>query len=518
MSSTKTLLKLVVTAATISCAVLGLAPAYAATTSLPDPSRDGSASLTVHKFAASDGQGEAATGAPLQPEDEPDNPLSGAEFTVYRVDVKDGGTQTNQGWQNIAQIRDQAGNNPTMAQLRAVPGVEAVTQVAVQTTDKSGTAHFGDLTFSLYYVAETKSPEGYFPVAPFLVTVPLTDTKALDSWIYDVNVYPKDRPGPTKEVLDGDAGAPGESFIWRISSPVPAGKLSGIEVRDDLTPELEYVDVKEVSLLDYSQATPSLIKVFQEGTDYRVDTAPTPEGGTKVSVVFLPEGLQYLDGVNSVWQRIAVDLDTICLKAGVWHNTAEVCDTWNYARSLQEEACLETNTVNTKWGQLNILKVDSKDKNLGLAGAEFELYYSHSNDFSTATPTGQTVTTAADGHGSIFPVRYSDWALGQKIDPQNPDYWYYWLVETKAPDGYVLPKGAIPLTLVADGANSQGQFDVEITNVAKEVPGKPGTAKPGGSGALATTGATVVGLSVLAAVALLVGAGMRRRRREQTQA
>lgn len=498
-------------------------PAQAAS-SLPDPAKDGDASLTVHKYVASDGLGEVGTGLPLSPTDEPSEPLAGAGFALYRVDVVGGGTSTNAGWQAIADLMSEVGSNPTLGQLQSSPFVGGVTSVATEITGDDGSAYFGALDFGLYYVVEETAPEGYFPVAPFLVTVPLTDPDNLDSWVYDIHVYPKDRPGPSKEVLDGQAGAPGEPVTWRISSPVPAGVVSGLKVRDTLAPQLRYVDVSQVAVMDYSTSQPETVKVFQEGVDYRVDTTGTGGvGGGTVEVVFLSEGLAYLEGVNSVSLRVVVDLDTICLEGGMWENTAEVCDTQEEVGDLGRrnraddsgEVCLLTNTVNTKWGTLRLHKVDSSNRGKSLAGAEFELYYSHTNDFSSATATGQTITTDDEGIATITPLRFSDWAEGEALDPTDANYWYYWLVETKAPDGYVLPLGVIPLTITTAEADGSGVFNVEITNVAK--PGAPGQPNvPGGS--LAVTGATVGGLLLLIVGGLIVGSILKRRKNDNADA
>ena len=76
---------------------------------------------------------------------------------------------------------------------------------------------FSGLELGFYVVIETTTPAKVTtPVDPFLVSIPMT-VKSGDNWLYDVNVYPKNKTtygGVTLE-KKGKDGAPlkGVTFV-----------------------------------------------------------------------------------------------------------------------------------------------------------------------------------------------------------------------------------------------------------------------------------------------------------------
>lgn len=102
-------------------------------------------------------------------------------------------------------------------------------------------------------------------VVPFFVTTPLPNPKATDaanSWIYDVNVYPKNdisKNRPMKEVeelnrKDFEVGDNGTTITWKISVPLSAPQngnktYTQIGFVDKLTNGLAYKEIKDARIV-----------------------------------------------------------------------------------------------------------------------------------------------------------------------------------------------------------------------------------------------------------------------------
>lgn len=153
------------------------------------------------------------------------------------------------------------------------------------TTGKDGSCKLDNLPMGLYYVEETdisnaktcKTKAGASeptctavsvknPVAPFFVTTPLPNPKTTDvtkSWIYNVNVYPKNdvsknRPKKEVEELNRKDFVPGDgeghtTITWKISVPISAPKdgkkYEKIGFVDKLTKGLAYEKIKSAQIV-----------------------------------------------------------------------------------------------------------------------------------------------------------------------------------------------------------------------------------------------------------------------------
>lgn len=65
-----------------------------------------------------------------------------------------------------------------------------------KTAGKDGKVAFDNLDLGLYLVAQDGTVSGYYPMAPFLVSVPMTNSDGT-GWIYDVDASPKGESKPT---------------------------------------------------------------------------------------------------------------------------------------------------------------------------------------------------------------------------------------------------------------------------------------------------------------------------------
>lgn len=153
-----------------------------------DPTKTGS--ITIHKYeyngdAAKEGTGEIADASNV-PDDA--RALQGAGFTIYKV-------------AGVNDLKNYYSENPT-----SLPAVSdyvadgkikqeyATTKIGEEkTTNSAGIAEFTGLELGFYVVIETKTPDKVTtPVEPFLVSIPMT-VKSGDNWLYNVNVYPKNK-------------------------------------------------------------------------------------------------------------------------------------------------------------------------------------------------------------------------------------------------------------------------------------------------------------------------------------
>lgn len=249
-------------------------------------------------------------------------PVRGVVFKVWRVKKKAAKTgdtdevidlSTSAGWEKIKDIENLSNGQAKAATSNAggssnssttttytaeqlMTGTTAKyvkdTEYTCTTTDtgeckvgkKEGT---GDtvtttLPMGLYYIEETDTNNAEINegnstspswkkvsitkhVVPFFVTTPLPNPKASeakDSWIYDVNVYPKNdisKNRPNKEVeelnrKDFEVGDNGTTITWKISVPLSAPQngnktYTNIGFVDKLTNGLAFKEIKDARIV-----------------------------------------------------------------------------------------------------------------------------------------------------------------------------------------------------------------------------------------------------------------------------
>ncbi len=409
-------------------------------------------------------------------------PLAGIVFTAQRVNSID--LTTNAGWEAAGALTIEA----------AVQNLDS-TGVPSTPTDAQGDATIAALPVGLYYVKETTFPDNVTPVSPFLVTIPMTHPTQLNTWLYDVHVYPKNATTTaTKTVADASAVDIDDEIEWTILADIP--KVQAIDkytIVDDLDPKLRHVNTA-VSLTGASNET------LVPGTDYNVTPAP----GNPVEVVFTPAGL---DKLSLVWgvdasAQVKVVITTKVLKVGEIGNTAKV---FPNIRSFGRT----TTPVITKWGSIVLEKVNSKSTESKLGGAQFRVFLTE-EAAKAKTINGVSTFTSRDGDGIVLieGLRYSGWANGVAVAQGKAGYQSYWIAETKAPAGFELL--AAPFEVVVDSPSTTVPTEV-VENVAKNA----GFQLPltGASGATTLIMGAGLLLLVIGTVAVVVS-----RRKRQVQA
>lgn len=538
---------LAATGALLTAAALALGGAVAAQAApVINPATPGSINITKLSQPTAHGAGNGLQEA---------NPagssgLQGATFTLQKVNVD---LTTNAGWEAAQAL------TPDAVAGNLVPAATFPTRTVTTNTD--GRARFGTTTLAspwdtvtgaaadtaqlpvgLYLVTETVTPSGYTGSAPFLVSVPLTHPTQLDTWLYDVFVYPKNTAKPTKTVADAAAIDLTDNVVWTIGSglsldPATGNTVSGYLIADKLDGRLTYESA--TVKIDGVLATPV--------TDYTLTVTPaTWVAGSEqvVTVEFTTTGLGKLTtAANTNPQaRVEVELTTsvnllnaagnapapgeISNQAFVFGNADDVI--WAKTPGNDPTDPLNnpgepSNSPVTKWGSINFTK--QTPGSAPLQDAEFQVFASEADAATKTNPltalnaAGAEVTTftsAANGTVVISGLRYSNWVNGALIGNVVLDgFQEYWLVETQAPTGYELLATPIkvtvndPVTAVAVTGATAGAL-----NTVVNVEANAGFALPltGGTGTLLLT---IGGIAILAIVALVI---VRRRHGAETSA
>lgn len=421
------------------------APASAATPNLVDP--DAVGSLTIHKYEAP----ETPTGLPNDGTEQnvalP--PLAGVGFTVYKVDTID--LTGNQGWIDASDLADL--NPDSVADITAA-GYTASAVGGETLTDANGEIALANLDLGVYFVVETSPLAGSTGVAPFLVTVPLTDPANDDAWLYDVHVYPKNvLTAATKTVEDSADIKLGDEIDFTITADIPnVAVIDGYKVVDTLDSKLDYVSAA-VTLADGTALA---------ATDYTI----THDAATNaVTVEFTAAGRAVLAAHNST--EVQVVITAAVNEIGEIANTAVLYPNLGSFTITPGEPGGPTVTpeVITKWGDITVEKTDKAGA--PLTGAVFSVYPTQQDaaDGTNAIALGGATefAVAADGTVTISGLRYSDWANNAAVAAGDAGYQTYWLAEIVAPDGFELLAEPIEFTVTA--ATTAVGVDLEVVNV-----------------------------------------------------
>ena len=450
-------------AVTAIASCIALAPAATAadlTVGNIDGSQTGSIIIHKHESGSqtADGTpgGKTATGG---------TGVAGVLFTAYKFNDID--LTTNAGWDAVNSITVSADACGTDWATPAISGYTFANGVAASSvTDANGESTIANLSVGAYLVCETQAPSTVKKkAAPFLVTIPYPNNNdnagstADGSWLYNVNVYPKNTviEYPTKGIEVTKNGLNTASQInFPVTVEVPsiasADQFSYFIVSDPLESQLTDGEVASVKTGD--ETVPA---------EYYEVTKASSSNNNTVSVGFTTAGLTYLK--DKAGQTVTV---TFTATAASLSSTGYIPNTAYFyvgtftgdnpptmPPTMPPTPPEETNKVVSAWGDARISKVDA-DNNNALVGAEFQVYNTTSDgDFKdscdAADITGDPIsvngsdTFTSDSNGIVsiaglfvdFKVLDSD-ATAVATDHTSR---CYVLVETKAPAGYVLPTG-----------------------------------------------------------------------------
>ena len=314
-------------------------------------------SLTIHKYSGAPVSGPANDGTEVTVptgEDDPNKPLAGVSFKACEVtglDVHKPGD-----WPTITAL-----NTAINASAKHDFPTTGFDGVSVSTTDclEGPTDENGEIKWkstdtnplkqAVYYVTETGAPANVAEhTLPFLVTVPMAHNTD-NTWIYDVNVYPKNAlVDIQKAATDAGSVGVGSDVTWTVTNKIPKiqNTFDNYRLRDVLDSRLDYVADSSVVTID------GVTDNQLDADDYTV----TNTSGTLL-VTFNTTGLTKLRANQEedlVW---AFKTTVKTIGNGVIKNQASVlANTANTVSPDWSGAATSASTVSSNWGALKINK------------------------------------------------------------------------------------------------------------------------------------------------------------------
>lgn len=392
----------------------------------------------------------------------PSDGIEGVTFTAYPltgINLKD-----SEDWDLLNDLQGQ------LTSACAIPGQTLGTGIVSAATDQTGFTQINVDSIGAYLICETGAPASVVDRAlPFVVTIPFPWD---NGWLYEVNVYPKNGLTGIEKTIEAQEGLGLGSvvkFPVTVTVPLTQGTdvLTRFVVQDVLDPRLSDGAVESVTI--------GGVAVDPSYYDVAVD-------GQTVEVVFNVAGLNWLKDRGQ--QQIEVVFTGIVADV---HDGEIKNDATLYANTPHNEFELDSNEVQTNWGNAVITKVDSADPATVLEGAIFEVYeaanpYAVTCDKALADPAnlisidGRTqFTTNENGIIELLGLFVSD----SENPAVNAEQRCYVLKEVKAPAGFVTPEGDAALTALAVKTGQTTGVDVEIANVQQDVPELPLTGAQG---------------------------------------
>lgn len=459
-------------------------------------------SIIIHKHVHQ--TTTSVTAAPDGTTSIPSDPVSGVTFTAYKVTAIDLTTQA--GWTAVAAL------NVTTACDSLPP--TGTTTAGSATTNASGQATIATLAVAAYIVCETAAPSTVVDRAqPFVVTVPYSYKRATgsptESWLYDVNVYPKNGlANISKAVTAQTSLGLGAASTFPVTTDIPTIASNAI---------FTHYWVQDPMDARFTGATVSSVVVG--GTAVPTTNYSVTSVANKVTLQFTSTGLTWLKSQASK-QLVTTFTGTVStLGTGAIDNTAafSVATKVGTVPVTPDDpgttyAARQSATVTQNWGDLAVRKVDAGSSITGLGGAVFEVYATATQDAacSSITPTGTAIsvngatqfTTGANGLLSIAGLYVSD----SQNAPIAATQRCYVLKEVTAPVGFILPATPYRAVAVKTGVtNIAVAYDATIPNNRIQGVVLPMT---GSNGIVVLS---VAGLALIAAGTVLAFLARRRR-------
>lgn len=496
--------------------------------------------LTIHKHWAETAAdvGDEGTGGIMYPT--PSNPaVKGIQFDVYQLtkigDAPDTPPSDKDGWtysKNGTELtvkKDSTEHKYSLALRESNSGENGK-------TDGNGELKYTDLDAGYYYVEENLGASTGYEVQgtdnakktitsaskPFIVAVPMTNADGTD-WNDDVHVYPKNQGlNPEKKPSVPSVNV-GDKVEWTITVNVPSdiGSYTKFKIIDILDKRLNYAGNLVVKALDNNGET---VATLVEDTHYKL-TTPTAgtEGGTvivaletagitalantenvvKLSISFetTVNGNIENDDDNKIENEATIEFtndsktDTDKTPTATIH-TGEIKINKTYSGGTVTESAqfqlAKTNTAAESGEYLRVV-LDSANTHIVDIVAPGESGYDTAKKWvalPSQSDTGETLGLMGD----TFYVTSFEGLKTYTESESTKTFETYYLVETKAPEGYNLLDKPLEVTFT--------EADSETKHVHEEgVENKKGFTLPntGGIGTilLVVVGIILIGLAII---------------------
>ena len=493
-------------------------------------------------------------------------PLSGAEFTVYKIASLD---ETN-GYQMLVTAGDYITpesllNLDADEQMAAAAAFKKVVtddniakygkgnprQNAKKETDANGNAIFDNLDLGYYLVVETKTPNTpaqgqsngntqYVASAPFFVAIPTSNTTSkpsdevdkdatTTSWVYDVTAKPKNEEvSIDKKIVengankDKDTVAVGDTINYEITSISP--KYTKEYFKSDAADGAQTDPTYNIhdTLTDGLTLNANTIKVTVDGTELNSTTNGTKwytltSEAHKFDIAFTVDFLkkeEYKGATVKVNYSVTVNENAV---VGTDGNTNDV--SLDYSRKPDDPTTGVPGKTTPKvytYG-LVVNKIDGKEKN-ALSGAEFKLYKVEKieKENGKVEEKETQITNLKDMTNGTYTTGKNGVVTFNGLDVGT-----YRLEEVKAPKNYTLLKDKIEFTITDANPGPDGVIDAnssEKVTINEDNKGQLTTTITNNKGFnLPSTGGkgtyifTIGGLVVMAGAVLLLVSSKKKR-------
>lgn len=392
-------------------------------------------------------------------------------------------------------------------------------------TDESGRASINltqhGMPDGVYLVVEREHPAIEAPVKPFYVTMPSTNPEGTGH-VYEVTVQPKnDVKGGLrieKDVISlGNDSASVDAYAdhtWIIGTNIPDDIANGksFVISDTLDPRLDYTGNVKVNV--ETADGQSVLVTLTEGEHYNlnvtdVDSLAADKPADAFTVTLTRTGMSEISAAvgegsfDEYMLRVYFDA-RINANAGMGEEIPNQA-TVKYTNSVSFDFEAESDEPVVFTGGIGLLKVDASNGVTTLPGAEFEVYrYATADEVAAG---GDAITHIPGVSGAVVKVSFFDneALTGSKVTSAVSDtngevtiyglaYGEYFLLETRAPEGYHLLEEAVKLPIDGTTHTEEKRLTVENHN---------GSTLPS-TGGIGTTVYTATGLTLLAAAGMLL--------------